>query len=135
MHRTLLLIGISAFIISSCGKSAIRQKLSGADEVVIGFIAQGDSIGKTVSAAEPGAINRMIDFIEAKESDSVTVTFDGKIIFNKEGKAIQEVRFAYKDESHRNFFYVLDGKQYYTKMNKEAADFFTALATGKEIYW
>ena len=135
MHKTLLVFFIGAFLISSCGKSDLRKKISGADEVVISFIAQGDSIGKTVSAAEPGAVNRMIDFIEAKKADSVQVTFDGKIIFNKEGKEIQEVRFAYKDAGYRSFFYTLDGKQYYTKMSNEAADFLTALATGKEIYW
>jgi hypothetical protein len=135
MYKTLLILLASAFILSSCGKSAIREKLSGADEVVISFNAQGDSTGKTVSAAEPGAVNRLIDFIDAKKADSVQVSFDGKIIFNKEGKEIQEVQFAYKDEGYRNFFYKLDGVQYYTRMSKEAADFFIALSTGKEIYW
>lgn len=134
MYKFLLSISI-VVLLSSCSQSALRSKLSDADEVVIIFNDTDSTKGKTVGAAMPGAVNRMIDFIDTKEAKNVSVTFDGKILFNKGGKKIQEVRFAYKDPNYRNFFFKLDDKQYYTEMSNEAANFLTALASGKEIYW
>lgn len=136
MHKTLLPLLFAAFILSSCGKSEIRKKLSDADEVVISFAERNNPRRKAVSAVERSAISRMIDFIEGKEDMSEPCTGnDGIIVFNKDGKGIQVVAFTYLEKGCQQFYFTMDGKTYKTKLNSEAADFFTALAAGKDVYW
>lgn len=138
MHKTLLQLVFIAFIISSCGsKSEIRKKLSGADEVVISFAEKNNPKRKTVSAVEKAAISRMIDFIEKKEDPSNLIcgTNDGIIIFKKQDTAMQVITFTYLEKGCQQFYFTMDGKIYRMKVNDEAADFFAALAAGKDVYW
>lgn len=138
MHKTLLPVLLAVLIFASCGsKSEIRKKLSDAEEVVISFSEKNNPQRKTVSAVEPAAISRMIDFIERKEDPSnlICATNDGIILFKKQDTTLQVVTFTYLEKGCQQFYFTMDGKTYKTKVNSEAVDFFTALAAGKDVYW
>lgn len=137
MHKTLLPLLLIVFIISSCAKSEIRKKLSEAEEVVISFAERNKPQRQMVSAVAPSAISRMIDFIEDKEDPSnlICATNDGVIIFKRQDTTVQLVTFTYLERGCQQFYFTMDGKTYRTKVSKEAVDFFTALAAGKDVYW
>ena len=52
---------------------------------------------------------------------------EGIIQFLKDGELVQEVQFSYSKEGCRQFSFVSENKQVYTKLNSEAADFFKSL--------
>jgi len=55
--------------LSACKQSAIKQSFSSTDSLVIHFKdEQAGTVTKTVQTSESNAINRMIDFIDAKET-------------------------------------------------------------------
>ena len=120
----------------SCKQSAIRQSFSPADSLVIHFKdEQAGVVTKTVQTAEAKAINRLIEFIDGKETASVDCGYDGKMFFYREGSKIQEVDFKIKNDSCNRFSFLLNEKLVNTKMSGEAADFFDALEKGLPIYY
>ena len=123
------------FVFSSCKQSAIKQSFSSADSLVIHFKdEQAGVVTKTVQTAESKAINRMIDFIDAKETEQFNCGYDGKMLFYTKGQKIQEVDFKMKNDSCNHFVFKLNGNLVSTKMNSEAVDFLDALEKGMPYY-
>ena len=123
-------------IFCSCKQSAIEQNFSSADSLVIHFKdEQAGIVTKTVEATEARALRRMIEFIDAPETEQFKCGYDGKMFFFRKGERMQEVDFKMKIDSCRHFSFLLDGKLMSTKMNNEAADFLDALEKGLPIYW
>ena len=119
----------------SCKQSAIKQSFSTADSLVIHF--KDEQVGivtKTVQTTESNAMNRMIDFIDAKETEQLKCGYDGKMFFYHKGEKIQEVDFKMKDESCNHFAFLVNGNLMSTKMNSEAVDFLDALEKGMPYY-
>ena len=120
----------------SCQQSAIKQSFSSVDSLVIHFKdAQAGLVTKTVQTTESNAMNRMIDFIDAKETEQFKCGYDGKMFFYHKGEKIQEVDFKMKDDSCNHFAFLLNGKLMSTKMNNEAVDFLDALEKGLPTYY
>lgn len=132
--RLLLICGL-IFLFSSCKQSAIKQSFSAADSVVVHFKdEQAGIITKTVQTAEANAINRIVEFIDAKETEEFKCGYDGKIFFFNKGQRLQEVDFKMKDAACNHFAFLLNGKLINTKMSDEAIDFFDALEKGMPYY-
>jgi hypothetical protein len=133
--RSILLYFLLIFYLSSCKQSAIKQSFSSADSVVIHFKdEQAGTVTKTVQTAEAKAINRIIEFIDAKETEQFKCGYDGKMFFYSNGKQLQEVDFKIKDETCNHFAFLLNGKLTSTKMSDEAVDFLDALEKGMPYY-
>ena len=134
MKSYLLIILVILF--SSCNQSAIKQNFSSADSLVIHFKdEQAGVVTKTVQTAESKAINRMIEFIDARETEQFKCGYDGKMFFYTKGQKMQEVDFKMKIDSCNHFAFLLNGKLMSTKMSGEAIDFLNALEQGMPIYY
>ena len=134
MRNIILFIFLIFFY--SCKQSAIKQNFSTADSLVIHFKdEQAGAVTKTVQTTESNAMKRMIDFIDAKETEQFKCGYDGKMFFYHEGQKIQEVDFKMKDESCNHFSFLLNGKLMSTKINSEAVDFLDALEKGMPYYY
>jgi len=134
MKSYLLIVLVILFC--SCNQSAIKQNFSSADSLVIHFKdEQAGVVTKTVQTAESKAINRMIDFIDAKETEQFNCGYDGKMFFYNKGQKIQEVDFKMKNDSCNHFFFLLNENRMSTKMSGEAIDFLNALEQGMPIYY
>ena len=130
------LIIVLVILFSSCDQSAIRQNFSSADSLVVHFKdEQSGIVTKTVQTAESKAINRMIDFIDAKGTEQFNCGYDGKMFFYNKGQKIQEVDFKMKNDSCNHFFFLLNENRMSTKMSGEAIDFLNALEQGMPIYY
>ena len=122
--------------VAACKSSAVKQSFASADSLVIHFKdEQAAVITKTVQTAESKAINRMIDFIDAKETALFKCGYDGKMFFYNKGQKIQEVDFKMKNDSCNHFAFLVNGKLMSTKMNNEAVDFLDALEKGLPTYY
>ena len=127
-------IACTFVLFSSCQHSAIKQNFSSADSLVIHFKdEQAGVVTKTVQTTESKAINRMIEFIDAKETEQFKCGYDGKMFFYTKGQKIQEVDFKMKNDSCNHFSFLLNGKMISTKMNNEAIDFLDALEKGLRL--
>ena len=126
---------ITIFSLSACKQSAIKQSFSSADSLVIHFKdEQAGIVTKTVQTAESNAINRVIEFMDAKETGQFKCGYDGKMLFFDKGQQIQEVDFKMKNDSCNHFAFLLNGKIVSTKMSDEAVDFFDSLEKGMLYY-
>jgi len=96
---------------------------------------QAGLVTKTVQTTESNSMNRMIDFIDAKETEQFKCGYDGKMFFYHNGQEIQEVDFKMKNDSCNHFAFLLNGKLMKTKMNSEAVDFLDALEKGLPTYY
>ena len=134
MKSYLLIVPVILFC--SCNQSAIKQNFSSTDSLVIHFKdEQAGVVTKTVQTAESKAINRMIDFIDGKETGQFKCGYDGKMFFYTKGQKIQEVDFKMKNDSCNHFAFLLNGNLLSTKMSGEAIDFLNALEQGMPIYY
>jgi hypothetical protein len=124
------------FSFGGCKQSAIKQSFSNADSLVIHFKdEQAGIVTKTVQTTESNAMNRMIDFIDAKGTEQFKCGYDGKMFFYHKGQKIQEVDFKMKVDSCNHFAFLLNGNLLSTKMSGEAIDFLNALEQGMPIYY
>ena len=120
----------------SCQQSAIKQSFSSADSLVIHFKdEQAGVVTKTVQTTESNAMNRLIEFIDSKETEQFKCGYDGKMFFYHKGEKIQEVDFKMKNDSCNHFFFLLNEIRMSTKMSGEAIDFLNALEQGMPIYY
>ena len=124
------------FFASSCSEnSEVTKKLSGCDSLVINFFAPGsDMISKSVATADKKAINRVSEFVSAKETEAFKCGYSGSLHFYERGKMVSDVSFSYS-EGCRHFLLDVKGKLTSTTMSNEAADFLKGLAEGKDSYW
>ena len=130
-----LIISLVAILFCSCQQSAVKKSFSSADSLVIYFKdEQAGVVTKTVQTAEAKAVNRIIEFIDAKETKPFNCGYDGKMFFYKKGNKIQEVDFKMKNDSCNHFAFMLNGKLMSTRMRDEAVDFLDALERGMPYY-
>jgi hypothetical protein len=126
---------MTIFSLSACKQSAIKQSFSSADSLVIHFKdEQAGIVTKTVQTAESKAIRRIIEFVDAKETELYKCGYDGKMFFYKKDQQLQEVDFKMKNDSCNHFTFLLNGKRMGTKMSDEAVDFFASLEKGIPYY-
>ena len=133
--RYLFWICLASAIIS-CKQSAVKQSFSSADSLVIHF--KNEQVGvitKTVQTAESKAINRIIEFIDGKETKMFDCGYDGKMFFYNKGARIQEVDFKITNDSCNHFAFKLNDKLMSTKVSNEAVDFLNALEQGLPTYY
>lgn len=134
--KSCLVIAIAGILFCGCKQSAVRQSFSSADSLVIHFKdEQAAVVTKTVQTAESKAISRMIDFIDAKQTELFKCGYDGKMFFYNNGQKIQELDFKMKNDSCNHFAFLLNGNLMSTKMSNEAVDFLNALEQGLPIYY
>ena len=134
--KSFLLVIFGGILFCSCKQSAITQNFSSADSLVIHFKnEQAGAVTKTVQTAESKAINRLIEFIDAKETEQFKCGYDGKMFFYRDGQQMQEVDFKMKNDSCNHFAFLLNGKLTSTKMSSEAIDFLNALEQGMPTYY
>jgi len=134
MQSFLFLILLISFY--GCKQSAIKQSFSSADSLVIHFKdEQAGVVTKTVQTTESNAMNRLIEFIDSKETEQFKCGYDGKMFFYHKGEKIQEVDFKMKNDSCNHFVFKLNGNLVSTKMNNEAVDFLDALEKGLPTYY
>jgi uncharacterized protein YcfL len=127
---------IMIMAVTGCKQSAIKESFSSADSLVIHFKdEQAGVIIKTVQTVESKAINRMIEFIDAKETEQLNCGYDGKMFFYTKGQKIQEVDFKMKNDSCNHFAFLVNGNLMSTKMSGEAIDFLNALEQGMPAYY
>ena len=132
----IVIASIIVCVFNSCQQSAIKQNFSSADSLVIHFKdEQAGVVTRTVQTAESKAINRVIEFIDGKETGAFNCGFDGKMFFYDKGNKIQEVDFKMKNDSCNHFSFLLKEKLVSTSMSGEAADFFDALEKGLPTYY
>jgi len=130
-----LIISLVVIAFCSCKQSAVKKSFSSADSLVIYYKdEQAGVVTRTVQTAESKAINRMIEFIDSKETELFKCGYDGKMFFYKKDNKIQEVDFIYKNDSCSHFAFMLNGKLMSTRMRNEAADFLDALERGMPYY-
>ena len=134
--KKILPVLIIIMVVTGCKQSAIKQNFSSADSLVIHFKdEQAGIVIKTVQTTESKAINRMIEFIDAKETDQLKCGYDGKMFFYTKGQKIQEVDFKMKNDSCNHFAFLVNGNLMSTKMSGEAIDFLNALEQGMPVYY
>jgi len=134
--KKILPVLIIIMVVTGCKQSAIKQNFSSADSLVIHFKdEQAGVITKTVQTVESKAINRMIEFIDAKETEQFKCGYDGKMFFYTKGQKIQEVDFKMKNDSCNHFAFLINGNLMSTKMSGEAIDFLKALEEGMPAYY
>ena len=134
--KKILPVLIMIMVVVGCKQSAIKQNFSSADSLVIHFKdEQAGVVTKTVQTAESKAINRMIEFIDAKETKQFQCGYDGKMFFYTKGQKMQEVDFKMKNDSCNHFAFLLNGNLISTKMSREAIDFLNALEQGMPTYY
>ena len=134
--KKILPVLIMIMVVTACKQSAIKQAFSSADSLVIHFKdEQAGVITKTVQTVESKAINRMIEFIDAKETEQFKCGYDGKMFFYTKGQKIQEVDFKMKNDSCNHFAFLINGNLMSTKMSGEAIDFLNALEQGMPTYY
>jgi len=134
--KKILPVLIIIMVVTGCKQSAIKQNFSSADSLVIHFKdEQAGVITKTVQTVESKAINRMIEFIDAKETEQFKCGYDGKMFFYTKGQKIQEVDFKMKNDSCNHFAFLINGNLMSTKMSGEAIDFLNALEEGMPAYY
>ena len=105
---------IMIMTVAGCKQSPTKQSFSSADSVVIHFKdEQAAVVTKTVQTAESKAINRIIEFMDARETEQFKCGYDGKMFFYNKGQKIQEVDFKMKDASCNHFSFLLNGKLIY----------------------
>lgn len=131
-----LLVFSCIFSILSCSQNtAVSKKLSGCDSLVINFNdLQTGSTTRTVNTTSKQAINRLSEFVSARETELFKCGYDGNMLFFEKGKMVSDVSFNYSLEDCRHFMLVADEKLTSTKMSNEAADFLKSLAEGKNVY-
>ena len=133
--KYLFFVCLSLAIIS-CKQSAVKQSFSSADSLVIHFKnEQAGVITKTVQTAESKAINRVIEFIDSKETKPFDCGYDGKMYFFKNGTRVQEVDFKITNDTCNHFAFKLDDKLIRTKVSNEAVDFLNALEQDLPTYY
>jgi len=134
MRNILFFILLISFC--SCQQSAIKQSFSSSDSLVIHFKdEQAGVVTKTVQTTESNAMNRLIEFIDSKETEQFKCGYDGKMFFYTKGQKMQEVDFKMKNDSCNHFAFLLNGNLISTKMSGEAIDFLNALEQGMPTYY
>jgi len=134
MIKTILLFFLAACFFT-CKRSAIKNKLSESDSLVITFnVPNSDAVTRTVSAVEKNAIRKVIGFVNGRETEKLKCGHDGNLIFYKDGKEILPVVFKYREKNCEHFLLEVDGKLIHTKMSGEAVDFLHSLELGKTWY-
>ena len=128
----LMILFVTGLLLISCNNSPLVKNLEGSDSLAVRFNYPGtDSIVKIVETTEPHAIEKLLQFAGAKETDQFKCGYDGKAMFYKKGSLAGDISFNFSADGCHHFLHLAEGKLTATRMNNEAADFLKTLADGK----
>ncbi len=131
--RFLYLLSLLA-ITSGCKESALEQKLSKTDSLIVQFYNEDGMIEKAVTTTEKPAIQKLAHFLDGSPAKTFKCIMNGKLIFLKGGKELQQVGFIYDPKDCRHFSIMMKDTVINTKMSNEAADFMKSLERGESHY-
>jgi hypothetical protein len=124
----LLLICISA---ASCKQTAVKQKLSGTDSVMVQFFDdKSGMIYNAVTSTEKSAIKKLASFMDSRSVTPMKCGSSGKVQFFSKHRLILDATYINKTDC-RYFSYELEGKLQHVAMSNEAADFLKSLTPPK----
>lgn len=125
----LILSIAAALVLISCGNSALVKQIEGSDSVAVRFNYPGtDSIVKVVETTLPHAIEKLVGFVDSKETGKHNCGYNGNIMFYKKGMLTGDISFNYTTNNCHHFLHMADGKLSATSLSNEAAHFLKRLA-------
>ena len=131
--KILVSLAITVSLLSCGSKSAVSKVLEGADSLVIDFTNQDHAVTRTVSTAEPKAIEKLSRFVDGKKTLAYKCGYNGELRFYRSGGLLANVSFSF-GEGCKHFFVKTRDEILPTEMNNEASDFLKALSEGKDWY-
>ena len=125
----LILCMAAGLVLISCGNSALVKQIEGSDSVAVRFNQPGtDSIVKVVETTLPHAIEKLVGFVDGRETDKHKCGYNGNMMFYKKGILTGDISFNYTTNNCHHFLHMADGKLTATSLSNEAADFLKHLA-------
>ncbi len=121
-------------IVAGCKESALEKKLSVTDSLIVQFYNEDGLIEKAVTTTEKPAIQKLVHFLNGSPAKTFECVFDGKLIFLRGGKEIQQVAFKYDQNNCRHFSILMKDTVINTTMSNKAADFMYSLERGEGHY-
>lgn len=119
-----LLIVSFMFFVASCKQTAVEQKLSGTDSVMVQFFdAKSGMIYNAVTSTEKSAIKKLSSFMEGRTVTPMKCGPNGKVQFFSKSQLLLDATYHSATADCRYFSFDLDGKLQYVGMSNEAADF------------
>lgn len=124
------------FLLISCKQNILQNKLQQADAINIHFYSnkKPDSIIKIVRTTSKDAIQKMISFIDSKNSKDMNCGYDGDIQFLKGEGELLFISFSAFNANCRHFTFKINNNVVNTEVSNEASDFLMALGSGKSTY-
>jgi hypothetical protein len=115
--------------ISCSRQTPFAATLSKSDSLVIQFFSEKEVLENAATSASKTAIDKVIQFVDSREMDSVHCPKGGLIIFFSAGKEIERVTWK---PSCQQFEYYYNGKTHFSAMSNEAVDFFAGIEKGEK---
>jgi hypothetical protein len=119
-------------LLSSCKQSPVAEALSETNKLIIHFIERGNVV-KTVTTQDKNAIKKMIYAFEKGDAKQTNCEITGRMIFLNDDVELQQVDFSSLPEC-RYFTYNFEGKQHFSSMTNETANFLQSVMMGLDFY-
>jgi hypothetical protein len=129
INSSVLLLFIIFF---SCKQSPVAESLSMSDKLVIHFLEQ-EKVVKTVITEDKAAIKKMVYALGKGDVKQTSCEVNGKMIFLKDNVELQQVNFS-STPGCRYFSYRFEGKQSFSSMTNEIANFLQSVKLGLDFY-
>ncbi len=114
----------------SCKQTAVQQKLSVTDSVMVQFFNEDGLIYKAITSTEEPAIKKLSSFMDNRSVTPAKCGSSGKVLFYSDRRLLLDVTYHLISEECRYFTYTMDGRLLHVAMSNEAADFLTSLREG-----
>ena len=124
--KLLLFLSFILFF-TSCKQTAIEEKLSDTDSVMVQFYTEDGMIYNAVTSTEKPAIKKLTSFLENKTGIPGKCVESGKVQFFSKRKLTLDATYHLFNNSCRYFSYRIDTSVYYIAMSNEAFDFLQSL--------
>ena len=129
--KWLLIITLTISFLS-CKQTAVEEKLSTTDSVMVQFFDdKSGMIYNAVTSTETSAIRKLVSFLDSRSVTPMKCGSSGKVQFFSKHQLILDATYINKGEQCRYFSYELEGKLQHVGMSNEAADFLRSLAPPK----
>lgn len=129
INSSVLLLFIIFF---SCKQSPVAESLSMSDKLVIHFLEQ-EKVVKTVTTNDKAAIKKMVYALGKGDVNQTSCEVNGKMIFLKDDVELQQVDFS-STTGCRYFSYRFEGKQSFSSITNETANFLQSVKEGLDYY-
>ena len=122
-------------IFSSCTWSTgIKELVSNSDSAAINFFKGDGTMDTVVHVAilrNKKEIDNLANFIESGTTENLKCGYDGSLHFFKNNMVIKDIDFRMNDSKCMNFYFVMNGKSYTTKLSAAAKQFLQSLMPNK----